>query len=327
MTISILGSGSWSTAIADLLAEKEKVLIYARDEKVVSSINKDHINKKYFPNININENIKATSNLKEIFENKYIVNGIPTQQVRNVLNKANEFLTDDHVIINLSKGLELNTHKRISEIFYEFNKNISFVALSGPSHAEEVILKMPTTVVAASKDLNLAIEVQNIFVRDYFRVYSSNDLIGVELGGAIKNILAFGIGIAQGLGYGDNAKAALITRGIHEMSKFACEFGAEFKTINGLAGVGDLIVTATSKHSRNNRAGILIGEGLSIDELSDKINMVVEGIPTTRSVYELAKNKNIELPITNEIYQVLFNNKDCKDSVNDLMMRDIKSEF
>src|SRR5699024_378866 len=192
MTISILGSGSWSTAIADLLAEKEKVLIYARDEKVVSSINKDHINKKYFPNININENIKATSNLKEIFENKYIVNGIPTQQVRNVLNKANEFLTDDHVIINLSKGLELNTHKRISEIFYEFNKNISFVALSGPSHAEEVILKMPTTVVAASKDLNLAIEVQNIFVRDYFRVYSSNDLIGVELGGAIKNILAFG---------------------------------------------------------------------------------------------------------------------------------------
>src|SRR5699024_4716252 len=300
---------------------------YARDEKVVSSINKDHINKKYFPNININENIKATSNLKEIFENKYIVNGIPTQQVRNVLNKANEFLTDDHVIINLSKGLELNTHKRISEIFYEFNKNISFVALSGPSHAEEVILKMPTTVVAASKDLNLAIEVQNIFVRDYFRVYSSNDLIGVELGGAIKNILAFGIGIAQGLGYGDNAKAALITRGIHEMSKFACEFGAEFKTINGLAGVGDLIVTATSKHSRNNRAGILIGEGLSIDELSDKINMVVEGIPTTRSVYELAKNKNIELPITNEIYQVLFNNKDCKDSVNDLMMRDIKSEF
>ena len=132
MTISILGSGSWSTAIADLLAEKEKVLIYARDEKVVSSINKDHINKKYFPNININENIKATSNLKEIFENKYIVNGIPTQQVRNVLNKANKFLTDDHVIINLSKGLELNTHKRISEIFYEFNKNISFVALSGP---------------------------------------------------------------------------------------------------------------------------------------------------------------------------------------------------
>lgn len=327
MTISILGAGSWSTAIADLLAEKEKVLIYARDEKVVSSINKDHINKKYFPNININENIKATSNLKEIFKNKYIVNGIPTQQVRNVLNKANKFLTDDHVIINLSKGLELNTHKRISEIFYEFNKNISFVALSGPSHAEEVILKMPTTVVAASKDLNLAIEVQNIFVRDYFRVYSSNDLIGVELGGAIKNILAFGIGMAQGLGYGDNAKAALITRGIHEMSKFACEFGAEFKTINGLAGVGDLIVTATSKHSRNNRAGILIGEGLSLDELSDKINMVVEGIPTTRSVYELAKNKNIELPITNEIYQVLFNNKDCKDSVNDLMMRDIKSEF
>lgn len=327
MTISILGAGSWSTAIADLLAEKEDVLIYARDETVVTSINNDHINNKYFPKNKLNKNIKATSNLEEIFNNNYIVNGIPTQQIRSVLNKADGLLKDDHIIVNLSKGLELNSHKRISEIFKDFNKNISYVALSGPSHAEEVILKMPTTIVSASENEYLAKEVQEIFVRDYFRVYSSNDLVGVELGGAIKNILAFGIGMAQGLGYGDNAKAALITRGIHEMSRFACEFGAEFKTINGLAGVGDLIVTATSKHSRNNRAGILVGEGLKLEDLHKKINMVVEGIPTTKSVYELAKNKNIELPITNEIYEVLFNNKDCDQSVKDLMMRDIKSEF
>ena len=327
MTISILGAGSWSTAIADLLAEREDVLIYARDEQIISSINNDHVNSKYFPNNKLRNNIKATNDFTEIFKNQYIVNGIPTQQVRNVLNQVKDFLTDDHVIINLSKGLELGSHKRISEIFHDFNKEISFVALSGPSHAEEVILKMPTTVVSASENINLAKEIQNIFVRDYFRVYSSNDLVGVELGGAIKNILAFGIGIAQGLGYGDNAKAALMTRGIHEMSKFAAEFGAEPKTISGLAGIGDLIVTATSKHSRNNRAGILVGEGLSLEELQDKIHMVVEGIPTTKSVYELAKEKNIELPITNEIYQVLFNNKACDESVKDLMVRDIKSEF
>lgn len=327
MTISILGAGTWSTAIADLLAEKEDVLIYARDQRLADSINNDHINSKYFPENKLNENIKATSNLKKIFENKYIVNGIPTQQIRNVLNESKDYLKDDHVIINLSKGLELKSHKRISEIFKEFNENMSYVILSGPSHAEEVILKMPTTVVSASSDIKLAEEVQQIFGRDYFRVYSSTDVIGAELGGAIKNILAFGIGMATGLGYGDNAKAALITRGIHEMSKFAMAFGAEFKTINGLCGIGDLIVTATSEHSRNNRAGRLVGEGYTIDQVSEKINMVVEGIPTTKSVYELAKYKNIEIPITNEIYNVLFNNKDCSESVNDLMMRDIKSEF
>ncbi len=327
MTISILGAGTWSTAIADLLAEKEDVLIYARDKRLADSINNDHINSKYFPENKLNENIKATSNLKKIFENKYIVNGIPTQQIRNVLNESKDYLKDDHVIINLSKGLELKSHKRISEIFKEFNENMSYVILSGPSHAEEVILKMPTTVVSASSDKKLAEEVQQIFGRDYFRVYSSTDVIGAELGGAIKNILAFGIGMATGLGYGDNAKAALITRGIHEMSKFAMAFGAEFKTINGLCGIGDLIVTATSEHSRNNRAGRLVGEGYTIDQVSEKINMVVEGIPTTKSVYELAKYKKIEIPITNEIYNVLFNNKDCSESVKDLMMRDIKSEF
>lgn len=327
MTISILGAGSWSTAIADLLAEKEDVLMYARDQKLADSINKDHVNIKYFPDNKLRDNIKATTNLEEIFENKYIVNGIPTQQVRNVLNKSKDYLKDDNIIINLSKGLELNSHKRISEIFKEYKENISYVALTGPSHAEEVILKMPTTVVSASSDKKLAEDIQKLFVRDYFRVYSSTDVIGAELGGAIKNILAFGIGMATGLGYGDNAKAALITRGIHEMTRFAMASGAEFETINGLCGIGDLIVTATSEHSRNNRAGRLVGEGLSIDEVSEKIKMVVEGIPTTKSVYELAKNKNIELPITNEIYNVLFKNKDCSESVKDLMMRDIKSEF
>ncbi|WP_296113661.1 NAD(P)H-dependent glycerol-3-phosphate dehydrogenase [uncultured Anaerococcus sp.] len=327
MTISILGAGSFATSVASLLADREEVLLYARDEMLALSINNENENLKYFPGIKLSKNIKATTKLKEIFENKYIINAIPTQQVRNVLEKSRDYLSDDHVIINLSKGLELGSHKRISEIFKEFNPHVSYVVLSGPSHAEEVIKKMPTTLVCANEDLNLAKEIQKLFVRDYFRVYSSTDVIGVELGGAIKNILAFGIGMAQGLGYGDNARAAMITRGIHEMTRFAKSFGADSKTINGLAGIGDLIVTATSNHSRNNRAGILVGKGLSLTEVENEINMVVEGIPTTKAVYELAKDKKIELPITNEIYKVLFKNKDCAVSVGDLMMRDIKSEF
>ena len=327
MTISILGAGSWSTAIANVLAEKNNILMYARDKEVIESINEDHINKKYFPDIKINENIKATDNLEDIFANTYIINGIPTQHIRSVFETSKKFLKNDHVIINLSKGLELNTHKRISEIIKDFNENIEYAILSGPSHAEEVILKMPTTIVVASQDEGLSYQLQKLFVRDYFRVYRSTDVVGVELGGAIKNILAFGIGMATGLGYGDNAKAALITRGIHEMAKFAESFGAKTETINGLAGIGDLIVTATSKHSRNNKAGQLVGKGYSIDQLENEIHMVVEGIPTTKSVYELSHSRGIELPITNEIYKVLFMGKSCDQSVKDLMLRDLKSEF
>lgn len=327
MTISILGAGSWSTAIANVLAEKNNVLMYARDKEVIKSINENHINKKYFPDIIISENIKATDNLEDIFNNTYIINGIPTQHIRSVFEKSKKFLKDDHVIINLSKGLELNTHKRISEIIKDFNENLEYAILSGPSHAEEVILKMPTTIVVASHDEDLSYQLQKLFVRDYFRVYRSTDVVGVELGGAIKNILAFGIGMATGLGYGDNAKAALITRGIHEMAKFAESFGANTETINGLAGIGDLIVTATSKHSRNNKAGQLVGKGYSIDQLENEIHMVVEGVPTTKSVYELSHSRGIELPITNEIYKVLFMGKSCDQSVKDLMLRDLKSEF
>lgn len=327
MTISILGAGSWSTAIANVIAEENDVLMYARDKNVIKSINEDHINNKYFPDIKLSENIRATNNLEEIYSNTYIINGIPTQNIRSVFESSKNFLNDDHVIINLSKGLELKTHKRISEIIKDFNDNIDYAILSGPSHAEEVILKMPTTIVIASQDEDLSKSLQKLFVRDYFRVYRSTDVVGVELGGAIKNILAFGIGMATGLGYGDNAKAALITRGIHEMAKFAECFGAKTETINGLAGIGDLIVTATSKHSRNNRAGQLVGKGYSIDQLENEIHMVVEGIPTTRSVYELSHNKGIELPITNEIYKVLFMGKSCDQSVKDLMLRDLKSEY
>lgn len=327
MQISIIGAGSWASAIACLLSDKYDVLLYARDMEQVASINNNHINQKYFPNKKLSKNIKATSDLKAMFENKYIVNAIPTQNIRSLYEKLDKRIMREHVLINLSKGLELHTHFRISKIFEDIFGEISYVILSGPSHAEEVIDKMPTTIVAASKDISLARKVQEIFTREYFRVYTSEDVIGVEIGGSIKNILAFGIGMVDGLGYGDNSKAAMITRGIHEMERFANEFGAKQRTINGLAGIGDLIVTATSKHSRNNKAGRLIGQGLSLDDLSSKINMVVEGIPTTRVVYEIAKEKNIDMPITNELYKVLFENKKTSQSVKDLMNRDLKNEF
>lgn len=327
MEISIIGSGSWATAIANLLGENQDVLMYARDLNLVNSINENHINTKYFPDKKLRENIRATANVEALFKNKYIVNSIPTQSIRSVYENLNPFFDKSKVIINLSKGLELNTHFRISEILEDILGDINYAIISGPSHAEEVIKEMPTTLVCASNDIKLAKEIQNIFNRDYFRVYTSTDVIGVEIGGSIKNILAFGIGMADGLSYGDNSKAALITRGIHEMERFAISFGADEKTINGLSGIGDLIVTATSNLSRNNRAGKLVGKGYSIEDSIAKVKMVVEGIPTTRAVYELSKEKNIEMPITYEIYKVLFEGKSAHQSVKDLMARDLKNEY
>lgn len=327
MEISILGAGSWSTAIAAVLSEKYDVLLYTRESHDRDGINRDHINKSYFPDVVLSDRIRATTDITELFANKYIVNGIPTQAIREVIGQIGDYVNNDHVFINLSKGLELETHYRISEIFDDVLGEVTYAVLSGPTHAEEVILNMPTAIVCACDDINLAKEIQQMFSTDYFRVYTSTDVVGVELGGAIKNILALSIGMLTGLGFGDNSKAALMTRGVHEMNKFAASFGADPVTINGLAGIGDLIVTATSMHSRNNRAGILLGAGKSLEEVVDEIKMVVEGIPTTRAVYEKAKEKEVDLPITTEIYQVLFEGKSPDESVNALMGRNLKSEF
>lgn len=328
MEISILGSGSWSTAIASVLAEKNDVLIYARNKEDCDFINNHHKNRKYLKEFDLAKNIRATNDIKDLFRNKYIINGIPTQNIRSVLKNIKELFNKDNVFVNLSKGLELGSHKRISEVFYdEISSEIPYAILSGPSHAEEVIKKMPTAVVCASMDKNLAIKIQEIFNTESFRVYWSNDVVGVELGGAIKNTLAFGIGMLDGLGYGDNTKAAVITRGIHEMSRLLDSYKADSNTINGLAGVGDLIVTATSMHSRNYRTGLLIAKGYSKEEAYKEIKMVVEGIPTTKALYELANEKDLDLPITREIYRVLYENKNPNDSVAALMGRNLKREF
>lgn len=328
MEISILGAGSWSTAIAYLLSEKYDVLMYARNPEDTEFINNNHKNRKYLKDFYLPKNIKATSDIQKLFKNRFIVNGIPTQSTRSVIKEFKTYFNKENVYVNLSKGLELESHNRISEIFYqELGKDNSYAILSGPSHAEEVIKKMPTAIVCASNDLKLAKEIQEIFNSDWFRVYTSEDLVGVELGGAIKNTLAFGIGILDGLGYGDNTKAAVITRGINEMNRLLEKFNADPKTLNGLAGVGDLIVTATSINSRNYRTGLLIGQGKSMQDAINEVNMVVEGIPTTKALNQLANQYNLDLPITKEIYKILYENKNPNDSVASLMGRTLKSEF
>ena len=326
MEVSIIGAGSWATAIASSISEKVNVLIYARNIKDVDNINKHHINKKYFESYKLSENIKASNDLDQIFKNKIIINAIPTQAIRGLYENYREKL-DGKIFINLSKGIELKTYKRISEVIKEINENCQFASLTGPSHAEEVIEKMPTALVCASDDENLNLKIQDLFSNDFLRVYTSNDLIGAELAGAMKNVLAFGIGMATGLEFGDNTKAAIMTRGIYEMTKFATSKGALASTINGLCGIGDLIVTATSLHSRNNRCGILVGQGLSLDEACKKVKTVVEGIPTTKALYNQAIKENLDLPITSEIYKVLYEGQDPRLSVSKLMNRDKKSEY
>lgn len=326
MEVSIIGAGSWATAIASSISEKVNVLIYARNIKDVDNINIDHINKKYFKSYKLSANIKASNDLEQVFKNKIIINAIPTQAIRGLYENYRQKL-DGKIFINLSKGIELKTYKRISEVIKEINENCQFASLTGPSHAEEVIEKMPTALVCASDDENLNLKIQDLFSNDFLRVYTSNDLIGAELAGAMKNVLAFGIGMATGLEFGDNTKAAIMTRGIYEMTKFATSKGALASTINGLCGIGDLIVTATSLHSRNNRCGILVGQGLSLDEACKKVKTVVEGIPTTKALYNQAIKENLDLPITSEIYKVLYEGQDPRLSVSKLMNRDKKSEY
>lgn len=327
MKIGVLGGGSWGTAIAREISTNFDVEIFVRNEDTVNSINNKHINNRYLSEFILPSNVKASSDIKEILKNKYIINAIPTQKIRNMLEENSKYFNEESVIINLSKGIEVNTNKRISEIFAEFLPNNSFVTLSGPSHAEEVIKSVPTSIVCASEDYDKALEVQDLLNSDTLRVYTNRDLIGTEFGGAVKNVLAIGVGILDGLKFGDNSKAAIMTRGIHEMTRFCLEMGGQRNTLYGLAGLGDLIVTATSQHSRNRKAGELIGQGHTVSSLENDIGMVVEGISTAKAIYDVSQEKNIYMPITNVIYKILYEDMNFKDAIEDLMGKTAKSEF
>jgi glycerol-3-phosphate dehydrogenase (NAD(P)+) len=327
-TITVLGGGSWGTAVSKLLTENNHdVTIWIRDYDRASIIDKERENKKYLPGILLPKELKISSNVEEsIADSDMIVVAVPTQQIRSVLEAFKHRIDKKTIIVNLSKGLEKNTLLRVSEICAGILPENSFVVLSGPSHAEEVALKMPTTVVAASEDDSCSKVVQDTFMNEYFRVYTNSDVIGVEIGGALKNVIALAAGISDGLGFGDNTKAALINRGIQEISRLAEKMGADKLTFLGLSGIGDLIVTCTSMHSRNRRAGILIGKGYAIDDAVKEIGMVVEGILTTHAAHELAEKLSVEMPIVEELYAVLYENEMAAHAVEKLMNREKKDE-
>lgn len=324
--IALLGAGSWGTALAIVLADNGiNVKIWSRRTDQAEEINTQHTNKKYLPNIDLPTNIQASSTMADVVADKNtIVLVTPTKSIREVLQKLNKRLTHPVSIIHASKGIEPDSLKRISEIIEEEidDKNLKSVAvLSGPSHAEEVSLRQPTTVTVSSTDKQACEAAQDLFINDYFRVYTNEDMVGVELGGALKNIIALGAGICNGLGYGDNTRAALITRGLAEITRLGKKMGANPLTFSGLTGIGDLIVTCTSKHSRNWRAGYEIGQGKTLSDVLTNMGMAVEGVRTTMAAYQLSQKYDVDMPITSELYNVLFKDKNAKQAVDDLMKR------
>lgn len=325
--IAIIGGGSWGSALAMVLADNgHDVTMYVRNSENASEINNNHTNSRYLQDVKLNTEIVATTNIADVSDSEIVVFAVPTQNIRSVLNENSKVFNENCIFVNVAKGIEIGTNNRISEIFKEFYDEDRFVVLSGPTHAEEVAIKMPTAIVAASLSDNAMSTVQDVFMNKDFRVYTNEDVIGVELGGATKNILALGLGIADGLGFGDNTKAAIMTRGMHEIARLGIALGGRPETFYGLTGMGDLIVTSTSMHSRNRRAGILIGQGHSVEETEKKVNMVVEGIKTCKAVKSLIDEKGIEMPITEEIYNILFNDYSISNSVERLMERNKKRE-
>ncbi|HOM65807.1 MAG TPA: NAD(P)H-dependent glycerol-3-phosphate dehydrogenase [Ignavibacteriales bacterium] len=331
MKVSVIGAGSWGTTLAILLAEnKHNVKLWEFDKENYNNLTIDRENKKFLPNVKFPDNLLITNDINDAVDYAdVIVNAVPTQFIRNTYKSINNNTLENKILVNVSKGIEVNTQLRISQIFKDLFPNLqndNLLILSGPSHAEEVSRKIPTAVVIASTNEKNSILVQEMFMNNYFRVYRSNDVIGVELGGAVKNVMAIGAGIIDGIGYGDNTKAALMTRGIVEIARMGKVLGADTKTFSGLSGIGDLIVTCSSKHSRNRYVGEQIGKGRKLKDIISEMNMVAEGVETTKSSYNLAKSLNVETPIINEVYEVLFNDKNPHDAIDDLMTRDMKPE-
>ena len=327
--ICVLGAGSWGSALALSLAKKGySITMWTLNQEQADKINTTKENINYLPGVLFPNNINLTTNIEDaVVDSKLIVLAVPSQAIRSVCKQIKPFVSKEQVLVDVAKGLEKGTGLRLSEVCKDELPENPYVALSGPSHAEEVAKDIPTTLVVASENLEIAQEVQDIFMSPKLRVYTNPDVVGVELGGALKNIIAFGAGICDGLGYGDNTKAALMTRGIREIARLGMALGADKSTFSGLSGIGDLIVTCTSMHSRNRRAGILIGQGKSLEETLEEVKMVVEGITATEVAHEVAKKMNIDMPITNAIYSVLYENKNANEVVANLMMRSKKHEM
>ncbi len=326
--ITVVGSGSWGSAIAVLLNEqKHNVTLWSWKQEECDAILKDGENKEFLPGVKIDKNIKLTSDISCVKDKDLIVLVSPSRVIRQTAKSMAPYVTDKTPIVILSKGLEDKTLKTLSEVVEEEIPNAYVAALSGPSHAEEVAKKVPTACVVACKNQEVAKDIQEIFMCPYFRVYTNDDVVGVEIGGALKNVIALCAGITDGIGFGDNTKAALMTRGIKEIARLGVKMGANESTFYGLTGIGDLIVTCTSIHSRNRRAGILIGQGKTLNEALDEVHMVVEGVYSSGAAYELSKKYNVEMPIIEKAYQVVFEGLSPKEAVVSLMQRDKKDEI
>ena len=329
--ISVIGSGGWGIALTILLYKNgHDLTIWSFDKREAEELKTTRENKTKLPNILLPEDIKVTDNLKEAVDNKdVLILAVPSKAIRSVSKSLKDIIKDNQIIINVAKGLEEDTLKTMTDIIEEElkGKKPQVAVLSGPSHAEEVGKGIPTTCVVSAHNKELTLYLQNIFMNPSFRVYTSPDMLGVEIGGALKNVIALAAGIADGLNYGDNTKAALITRGIKEISLLGVAMGGEQSTFYGLTGLGDLIVTCASMHSRNRRAGILLGQGKTLDEAIKEVNMVVEGVYSAKSALMAAKKYNVEIPIIEQVNAVLFENKNAAEAVNELMIRDKKLEI
>lgn len=326
--VTFLGGGSFGTALSILLANKGlQVSIWDRDTNVVNEINQRRTNDRYIKGLNIPKNVTASLSMDEALNGaEVVVLAVPSHVIRTICNSIKDKINKDVILVSIAKGIEEGTNLRISEIINSELPSNPVVVMTGPSHAEEVALGIPTTLVVSSLNMEYAEKVQDLFMCSNFRVYTNNDLVGVEIGGAVKNIIALAAGVCDGVGYGDNTKAALMTRAMTEISRIGVKMGGKLETFYGLTGMGDLIVTCTSVHSRNRRAGILIGQGKSADEASLEVGMVVEGIKACKAFYLLKEKENVSMPITDVLYKVLFMGKDVKEAVCELMERDRKSE-
>lgn len=327
--IGLIGAGSWGTALAITLAGKgHEVRIWDLDETHLKELAENRENVRYLLGIKFPDTLNVKDSVKETLEGRDIVLfSAPAQHFRSALTGAKEYLTKEMVVVNVAKGIEQGSLMRMSEIALEIAPDMKYVALSGPSHAEEVGKAMPTTVAVASTNPEYAKYIQEEFSTERFRVYTSDDVVGLELGGALKNIIALGAGISDGMGFGDNAKAALMTRGLAEMKRLGLKLGADPQTFLGLAGVGDLIVTCTSMHSRNRRCGIMIGEGMNPKEATEKVGMVVEGMFTAIAAKELAMKVDVDMPITESINDVIDGKISAKEAVEYLMGREKRHEL
>jgi glycerol-3-phosphate dehydrogenase (NAD(P)+) len=326
--IAVIGAGSWGTTLAHLLAEKGyDVSLWAFEEGLVEEIKRTHVNGTYLPGIPLSHNIEVTGSIKEAVKKaRYIVNVVPTQFTRSIFQNASGIVPDGATVVNASKGIEHGTLLTVSSILGDLT-GLQVAVLSGPSFAAEVIKKLPTAVTVAAHDRDTALLLQDVFNTDYLRIYTNTDVIGVEIGGALKNVMAIASGICDGLGLGASTRAALITRGLAEMTRLGVIMGAREKTFGGLSGLGDLVLTCTSTLSRNYTVGFRLGRGEALEDILAGMRMVAEGVATSVSAHQLAMKFDVEMPIVDQIYQVIQGDKKAGDAVRELMTRSLKAEY